>query len=84
MSGLVKRVPVYQAPMDSNPMKGDIQRSSRGKLKKTVPSYQADSGKDMIGDVHVGKKSTKSRSMPAKDVQKIKQKAGLTNQGYGI
>ncbi len=82
--GLVKRVPVYQAPMDSNPMKGDIKRSSRGKLNKTVPSYQADSGKDMIGTVKVGGRTTKAKSRSMKDVQRIKQKAGLTNQGYGI
>lgn len=82
--GLVKRVPVYQAAMGKNLMGGDIKRSSRGKLSKVVPSYQADSGKDMIGDVHIGGKTTKAKSRGMKDVQKIKQKAGLTNKGYGI
>ena len=82
--GLVKRVPVYQAPMGSDPCDGKHSGPGKGSLKKTVPSYQAASGKDMIGKVKVGPKSTKATSRAAKDVQKIKQKAGLTNQGYGI
>ena len=82
--GLVKRVPVYQASMGSDPCNGKQSHPGRGSLKKTVPSYQADSGKDMIGKVKVGGKTAKSKSRAGKDVQKIKQKAGLTNQGYGI
>ncbi len=82
--GLVKRVPVYQADGTHNPMKGDIEHSSRGKLVKQVPSFQADSGKDMIGKVKVGGRTTKSRSRSMQDVKHIRQKAGLTNQGYGI
>ena len=82
--GLVKRVPVYQAPMGSDPCDGTQSHPGKGSLKKCVPSYQADSGKDMIGKVKVGPKSTKSKARAGKDVQKIKQKAGLTNQGYGI
>ena len=82
--GLVKRVPVYQAAMGSDPCDGKFSHGGKGALKKTVPSYQADSGKNMIGTVKVGPKSAKSKSRAGKDVQKIKQKAGLTNQGYGI
>lgn len=82
--GLVKRVPVYQADGTHDPMKGDINPGTKGKLQKTVPSFQADSGKDMIGDVHVGGKTTKAKGRGMKDVQRIKQKAGLTNKGYGI
>ena len=83
-AGLVKRVPVYQASMDSNPMHGNIRRSGKGRLVKQVPSFQANSGKDMIGTVKVGPRSTKARMGSMKDVQRITQKAGLTNQGYGI
>lgn len=82
--GLVKRVPVFQADGTHNPMKGDIQRANKGKLHKEVPSFQANSGKSLIGDVHVGSKTTKAKSRGMKDVQRIKQKAGLTNKGYGI
>jgi len=84
MSGLVKHVPVYQADGTKNPMDGSITHSGKGKLHQEVPSLQADSGKNMIGDVHVGKKATKSKKRGMKDVQRIRQKAGLTNQGYGI
>ena len=83
-SGLVKRVPVYQSAMDSNPLKGDISHSGKGKLVKQVPSFQAAMGKNMIGDVHVGAKTPKSHAGSMPDVQRITQKAGLTNQGYGI
>ena len=83
-SGLVKRVPVYQSPMDSNLMHGDIRHSSRGKLVQRSPSFQASSGKSLIGGVHVGGRTMKSRHKSMKDVQRIHQKAGLTNQGYGI
>ena len=82
--GLVKRVPVYQAPMGSNPCNGKQSHPGKGSLKQTVPSYQAESGTDMIGKVKVGAKTAKSKSRSGTDVQKIKQKAGLTNQGYGI
>lgn len=83
-SGLVKRVPVYQAPMGSNPMSGDITPGRKGKLMATVPSFQADSGKSLIGAVKVGGRTRKSSSRSMKDVQRVQQKAGLTNQGYGI
>lgn len=84
MGGLVKRVPVYQADGTHNPMKGDITRSNRGKLTQQIPAFQAESGKSLIGKVKVGGKTTKSKTRSMKDVQRIKQKAGLTNKGYGI
>lgn len=82
--GLVKRIPVYQSAMDSNPLKGDIRHSGKGKLVQQIPSFQSTMGKNMIGDVHVGGKTAKSKSGSMKDVQRIHQSAGLTNQGYGI
>lgn len=82
--GLVKRVPVYQSPMDSNPMHGDIKHSGRGRLIRHIPSFQASMGKSLIGGVHIGGRTRKARAKPMKDVQRIHQKAGLTNQGYGI
>lgn len=83
-SGLVKRVPVYQSAMDSNPLKGDITHAGKGKLVQQIPSFQASMNKNMIGDVHVGAKTSKAHAGSMKDVQRITQKAGLTNQGYGI
>lgn len=81
---LVKRVPVYQAPMGKNLNDGKQNHPGSGSLKKTVPSYQADSGKNMIGAVNVGAKTTKSTKGSRPGVMATKQKAGLTNQGYGI
>lgn len=81
---LVKRVPVYQAPMGKNLCDGSQSHPGSGSLKKTVPSYQANSGKNMIGSVKVGGRTTKSTKGSRPGVLATKQKAGLTNQGYGI
>lgn len=84
MSGLVKRVPVFQASMGSNPMKGSITSSGKGSVQQSAPDFQADSGKNLIGNASVGARTPKSHALSMPDVQKIKQKAGLTNQGYGV
>ena len=81
---LVKRVPVYQAPMGTDLCKGTFSGAGKGSLKQSAPSYQAASGKCLLGKVKVGKKSAESKSRSMKDVQRVKQKAGLTNKGYGI
>ncbi len=84
MSGLVKRVPVFQASMGSNPMKGSIVSSGKGSVKQSAPHFQAPSGKSLVGSVNTGSRTPKSRTLSMPDVQKITQKAGLTNQGYGV
>jgi hypothetical protein len=83
MAGLVTRQPVYQADGNSNPLKGNITKSGKGKLVQKEPAFQADSNKDLTIPLRMNT-VPKSKKLPMKDVQKTKQKAGLTNQGYGI